>query len=88
MNMKHLKKAAAVSLAALAAAGMIAGCGGEKKASAPSSQPAAQTVKINFRRPARQAPCMRWGRQSPICGTITFPVCRQRVRLPQAELPT
>ena len=48
MNMKHLKKAAAVSLAALAAAGMIAGCGGEKKASAPSSQPAAQTVKINF----------------------------------------
>ena len=30
MNMKHLKKAAAVSLAALAAAGMIAGCGGEK----------------------------------------------------------
>ena len=31
MNMKHLKKAAAVSLAALAAAGMIAGCGGEKK---------------------------------------------------------
>lgn len=46
MNMKHLKKAAAVSLAALAAAGMIAGCGGEKKASAPSSQPAAQTVKL------------------------------------------
>ena len=30
MNMKHLKKAVAVSLAALAAAGMIAGCGGEK----------------------------------------------------------
>ena len=48
MNMRHLKKAVAVSLAALAAAGMIAGCGGEKKASAPSSQPAAQTVKINF----------------------------------------
>lgn len=48
MNMKHLKKAVAVSLAALATAGMIAGCGGEKKASAPSSQPAAQTVKINF----------------------------------------
>ncbi|MBF1129992.1 MAG: C4-dicarboxylate ABC transporter substrate-binding protein, partial [Dialister invisus] len=43
MNMKHLKKAVAVSLAALAAAGMIAGCGGEKKASAPSSQPTAQT---------------------------------------------
>jgi hypothetical protein len=30
MNMRHLKKAVAVSLAALAAAGMIAGCGGEE----------------------------------------------------------
>ena len=37
MNMKHLKKAAAVSLAALAAAGMIAGCGGEKKDSAAAN---------------------------------------------------
>lgn len=82
------EKAAAVSLAALAAAGMIAGCGGEKKASAPSSQPAAQTVKINFPTAGASGALYAVGRQSPICGTITFPVCRQRARLPQAELPT
>ena len=44
MNMKHLKKAAAVSLAALAAAGMIAGCGGEKQAEVAAQEAMADTM--------------------------------------------
>lgn len=45
MDMKRLKKAAAISLATLAIAGVMAGCGGEKKEAAPA---AGQSVKINF----------------------------------------
>ena len=48
MNFPSLKRVLSVALAALAIAGTVAGCGGEKKAQTPESPSAGQTVKINF----------------------------------------
>ena len=48
MNFPSLKRVLSVALAALAIAGTVVGCGGEKKAQTPESPSAGQTVKINF----------------------------------------
>ena len=48
MKMKNLKRAVAVSLAALALAGAMAGCGGDKQEKSAAKPAAGQTVKINF----------------------------------------